>query len=114
VHLETRRCHAYHFAPGILVLARARVIYQRVLDTVDKDPTAKASAGAALAGILARFTSIVRSEGKLDEANTQITALINEHPKALEPLMEKGYILQALAETAAIINWQAGPRHSKL
>jgi tetratricopeptide (TPR) repeat protein len=77
---------------------KARVIYQQVLSSVEKDPVAKAAAGAALTGIRARFTSILRSEGKLDEANKQISELIKEHPTALEPLMEKGYILQALAE----------------
>jgi len=77
---------------------KARVIYQGVLTSVDKDPSLKASAGAALTGVRARFTSILRNEGKLEEAETQITALIKEHPTALEPLMEKGYILQALAE----------------
>jgi len=77
---------------------KARVIYQQVLTAVDKDPSAKASAGAALTGIRARFTSILRNEGKLEEAAAQIDALVKEHPTALEPLMEKGHILQALAE----------------
>ncbi|HEY2411413.1 MAG TPA: tetratricopeptide repeat protein [Pirellulaceae bacterium] len=77
---------------------KARAIYQQVLSNVDKDPSAKASAGAALTGIRARFAGILRSEGKLDEALTQINALLKEYPTALEPLMEKGYILQTLAE----------------
>jgi tetratricopeptide (TPR) repeat protein len=77
---------------------KARVIYQQVLTSVDKDPSAKASAGAALTGIRARFARILRSEGKLEEAAAQIEALIKEHPSALEPLMERGYILQTLAE----------------
>jgi hypothetical protein len=77
---------------------KAREIYQRLLTTADKDESAKATAGAAITGIRARLVRILRSEGKLDEAAKQVTALVKEHPNALEPLMEKGYILQSLAE----------------
>lgn len=77
---------------------KAREIYERLLTRVDKDESAKATAGAAITGIRARLVRILRSEGKLDEAAAQVTALVKEHPNALEPLMEKGYILQSLAE----------------
>ena len=78
--------------------AKARELYQQVLTAVDKDESAKASAGNAVMGIRARFARILRSEGKLEEAEKQINALIKERPSALEPLIEKGYILQSLAE----------------
>jgi hypothetical protein len=77
---------------------KAREVYQRLLAMIDKDESAKATAGAAVTGIRARLVGLLRSEGKLDEANQQVDALIKEHPKALEPLMEKGYILQSLAQ----------------
>jgi tetratricopeptide (TPR) repeat protein len=77
----------------------AREIYQRILASVDQDESAKAAAGAAITGIRARLVRLLRSEGKLNEAASQATALIKEHPNALEPLMEKGYILQSLAES---------------
>jgi hypothetical protein len=76
----------------------ARDIYERLLSRVDKDESATASGRAAVTGVRSRFVRILRSEGKLDEAAAQVNALIKEHPSALEPLMEKGYILQSLAE----------------
>jgi hypothetical protein len=48
--------------------------------------------------VRARLVSLLRGEGKLEEAGQQVNALIQEHPNALEPLMEKGYILQSLAQ----------------
>ena len=76
----------------------AREIYERLLAAADQNESAKATVGAAVAGVRARFVRILRNEGKLDEAAAQVSALIKEHPNALEPLMEKGYILQGLAE----------------
>jgi len=77
---------------------RAREIYQQVLTTIDKDESAKATAGAKATQMRARLVSLLRNEGKLVEAEQQVNTLIKEHPKALEPLMERGYILQSLAE----------------
>jgi tetratricopeptide (TPR) repeat protein len=77
---------------------KAREIYQRVLTEVDQDPAAKATAGAATTRIRARLVGLLRNEGKLDEAKKQVDAILQAHPNALEPLMEKGYILQNLAE----------------
>jgi tetratricopeptide (TPR) repeat protein len=77
---------------------KTREVYQRLLATIDRDEAAKAIAGAAATGIRDRLVALLRSEGKLDAASKQVTALINEHPNALEPLMEKGHILQSLAE----------------
>ena len=65
---------------------QAREIYERVLAAIDRDESAKATAGAAAIGIRARFVSLLRSEGKLDEAAQQVDALIKERPNALEPL----------------------------
>jgi hypothetical protein len=77
---------------------KARDVYQRVLELIDKDETAKATAGAATTRIRARLVSLLRSENKLDDAFKQVESLIQTHPNALEPLMEKGYILQSLSE----------------
>jgi tetratricopeptide (TPR) repeat protein len=77
---------------------KARDVYQRVLELIDKDETAKSTAGAATTRIRARLVRLLRSEAKLDEAFKQVETLIEAHPNALEPLMEKGYILQSLSE----------------
>jgi len=76
---------------------QARTVYQRLLDTIDKDESAKATAGAATTRIRSRIIGLLRSEGKLVEANKQVDALIKAHPTALEPQLEKGYILESLA-----------------
>src|SRR5262249_2089508 len=47
---------------------KAREIYQRVLMSIDQDPAAKATAGAATTRIRARLVGLLRNEGKLDEA----------------------------------------------
>jgi len=77
---------------------KAREVYERLLAMIDKDATAKAAAGAAATGIRSRLVALLRSEGKLEEASQQVEALVKEHPDALELLMEKGYIMQSLAE----------------
>jgi len=77
---------------------KAREVYERLLAMIDKDATAKAAAGAAATGIRSRLVGLLRSEGKLEEASQQVEALVKEHPDALELLMEKGYIMQSLAE----------------
>ena len=77
---------------------KAREVYQRLLDNVDADASAKESAGAATTGLRARLVGLLRAEGKLEEANKQVDALIKAHPTALGPLMEKGNILDALAQ----------------
>jgi tetratricopeptide (TPR) repeat protein len=83
---------------ALLANARAREVYQRALATVDKDPAAKESAGKATTRVRAQLISLLRNEGKYDEATKQVDALLVEHPNALEPLMEKGLILQAWAQ----------------
>jgi hypothetical protein len=40
---------------------------------------------------------LLRSKGQLEEARKQVDKLIAQHPNALEPLMEKGRILEELA-----------------
>jgi tetratricopeptide (TPR) repeat protein len=45
--------------------------------------------------------SILRQQGKFDEAKGQVETLIAEHPKALEPQMERCLILQSWAEKNA-------------
>ena len=78
---------------------RAREIYQQVLAAIDKDASGKAAAGAnTTTRIRARLVGLLRNEGQLNEALEQVNTLIKNHPNALEPLMEKGYILQSLAE----------------
>ncbi len=76
----------------------ARDIYARLLDSIDKDPEAKQTAGAAVTRIRSRQVGLLRADGKLDDAYKQVEALLKAHPDAKEPMLEKGYILEAIAE----------------
>lgn len=76
----------------------ARDIYARLLDSIDKDADAKKTAGAAVTRIRSRQVGLLRNDGKLDDAFKQVEALIKARPDALEPMLEKGYILEAIAE----------------
>jgi hypothetical protein len=90
---------------------KAREIYQRLLDNIDADPSAKETAGAATTRLRSRLVGLLRTEGNLEEAIKQVDALIQAHPTALEPLMEKGNILESLAQRdpkrneACIAHW---------
>ena len=46
----------------------------------------------------AQAIGLLRKQGNFKEALDQVDELIKAHPRALEPLMEKGYILEGLAE----------------
>jgi hypothetical protein len=76
----------------------ARDIYSRLLESIDKDPEAKKTAGAAVTRIRSRQVGLLRAEGRLEDANKVVDALLKAHPNALEPMLEKGYILEAIAE----------------
>jgi hypothetical protein len=76
----------------------SRELYQRVIAAIEKDPTAKETAAASLARVRSRLVGLLRSEGQLDEALKQADELAKAHPNALEPMLEKGRILQTVAE----------------
>lgn len=80
--------------------AQARDIYQRVLQRIEKPSPEDDVAAYAKAGtrIRSQLISILRNEGKFEEANKQVDALIAAHPNSLEPKLEKGRILQSWAE----------------
>lgn len=78
---------------------QARELYRRVMAAVENDAAAKAAAGAALAGVRVRLVRLLRVEGKLAEAEAQVNELLKEHANSLEALLEKGHILQGLAES---------------
>ena len=76
----------------------AKTAYERVIQTVDASETDRSAVGDSMTRVRARLVGLLRSDGKLEEARRQVEELIKTHPTALEPLMQKGFILQALAE----------------
>lgn len=78
---------------------KARDCYMRLLSMVEKDEAAKKAAGAAVTRVRTQLIGLLRAQGKFAEASKQVDELLKTNPNALEPLMEKGRILQSWAET---------------
>ncbi len=77
----------------------ASTIYHRILDRAAEDPAFAKQCGAGLIRVRSQLIELLREEGKYDEGIQQADKLIEQVPKALEPLMAKGRLLQAWAET---------------
>lgn len=76
---------------------QARQQYQRIIDRTEKDADFRASAGKALTRVRSQLAGLLRADEKYEEAMQQIEELLKSHPTALEPLMEKGRIMQGWA-----------------
>jgi hypothetical protein len=72
--------------------------YQKIIHREKTDPTFAESAAAAMPRVRAQAIGLLRKQGKFKVALDQVNDLIKAHPRALEPLMEKGYILEGWAE----------------
>lgn len=77
---------------------KARAQFQAILDRAAADPAFAKVATKATTRIRSQLIGLLRADGKFEEALPQVEALLKEQPNALEPLMEKGNILQTLAE----------------
>jgi hypothetical protein len=73
---------------------QALVQYQRIIERVQKDPESAQKAGRAIVHVRAQLVGMLRTQGKFEEAATQCDELIAKNPRALEPRMMKGYILE--------------------
>lgn len=76
----------------------AKEQFQRILDRVKEDPQFAAQAAKAVPRVRAQLAGLLRKEGNLAEALTQVEEVIKERPRSLEPRMEKCRILQGMAE----------------
>ncbi len=76
----------------------AREQLEIIVDRAATDPAFNKQAAKALINVRAQLIGLDRAEGEFDEALKQVDALLKDQPNALEPLMEKGHLLQALAE----------------
>lgn len=77
---------------------KSREQFQAILDRANSDPAFAKAAAKAMTRVRAQLIGLLREAGSFEEALKQIDALLKEQPNALEPLMEKGNILQTLAE----------------
>lgn len=77
---------------------KAREQFQAIIDRANSDPAFAKVAAKAMTRIRSQLIGLLRTEKKYEDALKQVDALLKEQPNALEPLIEKGNILQALAE----------------
>lgn len=93
----------------------AEGVFRRVLKTYEADPKflSVPGSGDRLLRTRLKLSASLRGQGNFGEAETLIAELIKENPKTIEPLMEKGMLLedQAAAKkvpwTAAYAQWRA-------
>ena len=78
--------------------AEATQLFEKILKRMETDHEFAERGQKALSLIRTELLKALRKQEKYEEALTQVDQLIKEHPRALEPLMEKGRILEAWAE----------------
>jgi tetratricopeptide (TPR) repeat protein len=89
----------------------ASQVYKNILEKAKSDETFAKSASKATARVRTQLIGVLRQSGQFEQALQQANQLIAENPRALEPRMEKGRILEAWAEkepsryTEAISHW---------
>jgi hypothetical protein len=93
----------------------ARDVYQAILAQADADAEFAKTNAAALTGIRTKLVGLIRRKAKTAEEFAlglkQVDELIAAYPNALEPLMEKGRLLQSWADVdpakldAAVAHW---------
>jgi len=76
----------------------ASQLFQAILKRMEADHEFAERGQKALSLIRTELLKALRKQEKFEEAAKQVDQLIQEHPRALEPLMEKGRILEAWAE----------------
>jgi tetratricopeptide (TPR) repeat protein len=76
----------------------ARNLYQSILGRADNDSDFKQANENALTRIRAELVGLLRQKGQFSEALAEVETLIEKYPNALEPLMEKGRVLQGWAD----------------
>ncbi|MBC7816926.1 MAG: hypothetical protein IAG10_08575 [Planctomycetaceae bacterium] len=77
---------------------KARDQFKAIVDRAAADPAFAKLAAKAMTRVRSQLIGLLRTEKKYPEALAQVDALLKEQPNALEPMIEKGNIIQALAE----------------
>jgi hypothetical protein len=95
---------------------KAREQFQAIVDRSNADPAFAKVAAKAMTRVRSQLIGLLRAEQKYPEALAQVEALLKDQPNALEPMIEKGNIIQALAEADPkkydeAAKWWAGIRN---
>jgi outer membrane protein assembly factor BamD (BamD/ComL family) len=79
----------------------AESVFRRVLDLAGKDRgfLGDREASARLLHTRLRLGAALRQQGKFDAARDLIQPLVDENPRLLDPMMEKGYLLEDQARS---------------
>ncbi len=88
----------------------AQAVLQRVLDTSGKDPTFLKAEGASgrLLRTRLKLAAATREAGDFAAATALLEPIIKENPALLDPLMEKGLLLEGRARAEGTkANWEA-------
>lgn len=95
---------------------KAREQFEAIVKRAGEDPGFAKQAEKGMTRVLSQLIALLRAEKKYAEALAQVDALLKKQPNALEPLIEKGNILQALAESDPkrydeAVRWWTGIRN---
>ena len=90
----------------------AEDVLRRVLKDFTQDPQflQQPSGRMSLLRTRLKLAAALRGQNKFDEANSLVEELLAQYPKYLEPLVEKGMLLEAEAQ-AKRGDWAAALRH---
>ncbi len=90
----------------------ADVVFRRVLADYGQKPEflQQPSGPMSLLRTRLKLAAALRGEGQFEEASSLVEELLSRYPKYIEPLFEKGMLLEAEAE-AKRGPWSAAPRH---
>jgi tetratricopeptide (TPR) repeat protein len=90
----------------------AEDVLQRVLKEFTQDPQflQQPKGRNNLLRTRLKLAAAFRGEGKLDDADQLVSDLLKEYPKYVEPLFEKGLLLEAKAEVGKV-TWSAALGH---
>jgi tetratricopeptide (TPR) repeat protein len=86
-------------------------IYKKILNRAQADPDFAKSAARAVTSVRAKLVGLLRQQRKFAEALKECDELLKAHPRALEPLMERGQILEGLSQqdptqfSEAVAHW---------
>ena len=82
--------------------SEAEKVYHRVLEEFANNPTfmQQPNASRRLLHTKLKLASALRMNGKLDDATSLVDDLITQNKRFVEPIIEKGLILEAVAESS--------------
>jgi outer membrane protein assembly factor BamD (BamD/ComL family) len=83
--------------------AEAAAVFRRVLDTFGKDAEFQKQPDAAnrLLRTRLKLAAALRGQRQFDEARKLVQTLADENPRLLDPLLEKGYLIEEEARAAS-------------